>query len=312
LTLEAGEYYVVMKIRATNSYFPSVLEVVKFNTEFRLPKLMQIGLNYDMGHAKVREEDKLEERRVKKRAERIKLNKLKKKLREKMMKSKKRKRHVENKEKRKKRAAKAKKLAKAKAKAEKAAQEKAKLAEIIGKVDAASQTSEKTTPKPPDAKDPAPAAQSIAIPETEACITLTPTPTITATLSPEIAVPEADDDDDSDLDSVVSDVSSGTIDEKIEEVKMQMTAKPAQPVTPSGEEDNVEQGYWNPVIVVGLRVYSKESGVTIKVVRPHDPVLNEKSTVDDLLTEEVARRLEEVAKEALLLVDDGKEGGGGA
>ena len=35
-------------------------------------------------------------------------------------------------------------------------------------------------------------------------------------------------------------------------------------------DDIFEPGYWNPVVVVGLRVYSKESGVTIRVVRPHD------------------------------------------
>ena len=45
---------------------------------------MQIGLNHDIAHGKVRTEDKLEERKVKKRAEREKANKFKKQLKKKV------------------------------------------------------------------------------------------------------------------------------------------------------------------------------------------------------------------------------------
>jgi len=311
LTLEAGEYCVVMKIRAEYSAFSSVQEVVRSNVNLRLSKLMQIGLSYDMAHAKVRDEDKLEERRAKKRVERARLNRLKKKLKEQLMKSKKRKKHVENKEKRKKRAAKAKKLVKAKTKAAKQAEEKAQSATITGQLDAASQTSEIVSSTDADVKDPAPAAQPMAKSNSLA----SPTPSNPPTTMPKpTSTPSASEDEedgnDSDLDSVVSEISSGTVEEEIEALKKQLAAKPKLP--PPGnspvEEDGIEPGYWNAVVVVGLRVYSKESGVSIKVVRPHDLVVKKKFTIDEMLAEEVAK-LEETATGALLLIDDENEGG---
>jgi hypothetical protein len=52
----------------------------------------------------------------------------------------------------------------------------------------------------------------------------------------------------------------------------------------------------------------KESGVSIKVVRPHDRVGGRESTVDELLASEVAK-LKETATGALSLMDDEEMGG---
>lgn len=84
-----------------------------------------------------------------------------------------------------------------------------------------------------------------------------------------------EDDDESELDSDVSDVSSGEVEDKVEQIKRQKALekrkkKGRPPKKPEKVDDTFEPGYWNPVVVVGLRVYSKESGVTIRVVRPHD------------------------------------------
>jgi hypothetical protein len=90
-------------------------------------------------------------------------------------------------------------------------------------------------------------------------------------------------------------------------MKQQMGANPLLLFDPPIEDTDIEPGYWNPVVVLGLKVYSKESGVSIKVVRPHDRVKRGKSTVDGLLARVVAK-LKETASEALLLMDE-KMGG---
>ena len=38
----------------------------------------------------------------------------------------------------------------------------------------------------------------------------------------------------------------------------------------SDDEDEFERDPWNAIAVVGLRVYSKDSGVSVKVIRPRD------------------------------------------
>jgi hypothetical protein len=84
-----------------------------------------------------------------------------------------------------------------------------------------------------------------------------------------------EDDDESELNSDVLDVSSGEVEDKVEQIKRQKALekqkKKAQPPKKVVKADDIfEPGYWNPVVVVGLRVNSKESGATIRVVRPHD------------------------------------------
>jgi hypothetical protein len=51
-------------------------------------------------------------------------------------------------------------------------------------------------------------------------------PKTVATPKPNPAIPEDDDEDDSDLDSEVSDISSGIVEEEIEAMKQQMPANP--------------------------------------------------------------------------------------
>jgi hypothetical protein len=75
-----------------------------------------------------------------------------------------------------------------------------------------------------------------------------------------------DDDDLSDLDSVVSDISSGVIDEAVADAKIAADSAPPPPIEDS--EDEFEKDPWNAIAVVGLRVYSRESQVSVRVVRP--------------------------------------------
>jgi len=79
-----------------------------------------------------------------------------------------------------------------------------------------------------------------------------------------------DDDDDSDINSNVSDISDGEIEDYIAEQKLAAEQVPPPPPNPEEEEDEFEADPWNAVAVVGLRVYSKESGVSVKIVRPRD------------------------------------------
>ncbi|PVH89096.1 cysteine proteinase [Cadophora sp. DSE1049] len=93
------------------------------------------------------------------------------------------------------------------------------------------------------------------------------------------------DDDDSDLNSDVSDISDNEVEElfmKIIEKKMQLQAKkpplksdtPAQAKQkererlPAEGTNEFELDPWNASVVVGLRVYSKLSDVTLEVIRP--------------------------------------------
>jgi len=277
LTLEAGEYHIFVKIIARRIDYPSIEEVVRSTVAYRRAKLLQVALKYDLAHSRVRDEAVLEQKRTKRRDERAKFNKLKKEARKKMLKEKKRKKHIENKKKRKQRAVGKKIAAKAKTKAAKEAEKKAKLA-AIAKVDASCQTSDISAEAAVEGS--APPVQSTT--GTDSAINLTLPISPAAVKAPTtLAAPDAskaddnEDDDESELDSDVSDVSSGEVEDKVEQMKRQKALdkqkKQAQPPKKLEKvDDTFEPGYWNPVVVVGLRVYSKESGVTIRVVRPHD------------------------------------------
>ncbi|KAM3074584.1 hypothetical protein ACMFMG_008013 [Clarireedia jacksonii] len=112
------------------------------------------------------------------------------------------------------------------------------------------------TQTPPPA--PAPAPAQITSPNA-------PTPTVP---NPPPRTPiEAEDD--SDLESIVTDVSDitvGVIDDYIEAVK-NVPPPPPPAKGEEEEEDEFEKDPWNAVVVVGLRVYSKESAVTVAVKR---------------------------------------------
>jgi hypothetical protein len=281
LEVEPGEYNVLMKIEARRSEnrWP-VEKVVRENAKERRGKLMRIGLSYDMAHAKGHITETEEEKEGKRKVEAAKKAKLMKETKEKLVKEKKKRKHNENKEKRKQRAAKAKRQAKAKAKAEKRAQrekeakpevrDEPKVAEPGNEsvsVDAAAEPPKSTdTPEPakPDTTTtPAGLAQTLEIRVTG------PNPSAPPSI---VGFPEDDDDDDSDLNSDVSDISDGEIEDYLAEQKLAAEQAITPPPTPPDEEveDQFEADPWNAVAVVGLRVYSKESGVSVKVVRPRD------------------------------------------
>lgn len=276
LTLEAGEYHVFVKIIARHVDYPSVEEVVRSTVSYRRAKLVQAALKYDLAHSRVRNEAVLEQKRAKRRAQRAKFNRLKKVARKKMLKEKKRKKHVENKKKRKQHAVEKKIAAKAKAKSAKEAEKKAGLAAIV-KADASCQTSDTFAEAAVEGL--APTVQSTTGTDSAINPTLPTSPAAvkapTTLAAPDASEADNDEDDESELDSDVSDVASGEVEEKVEQIKRQKALenqkKKAQPPKkPVKVDDTFEPGYWNPVVVVGLRVYSKESGVTIRVVRPHD------------------------------------------
>ncbi|KAH6682865.1 hypothetical protein B0J14DRAFT_133381 [Halenospora varia] len=79
-----------------------------------------------------------------------------------------------------------------------------------------------------------------------------------------------DSDDDSDINSVISDISSTAVEDAIAEEKLNaVAALPALP-TADEDEDEFQKDPWNAVAVVGLRIYSKDCGVSVKVVRPRE------------------------------------------
>jgi hypothetical protein len=79
LTLGAGEYQVFLKKIEANRHYPlhSVQEVVHANVQTSRLKLLQVALNPDIAHGKVRDEAEFEENAAKERAERRKLRKFK-------------------------------------------------------------------------------------------------------------------------------------------------------------------------------------------------------------------------------------------
>ena len=96
-----------------------------------------------------------------------------------------------------------------------------------------------------------------------------PTEAIDAGPKPEPGAPADEDDGDlSDIESIISNVTTGVVEEALEEACL--AAKTAATTAPPAddEEDEFEKDPWNAVAVVGLRVYSKGSPVSIRVIRP--------------------------------------------
>lgn len=129
-----------------------------------------------------------------------------------------------------------------------------------------------------------------------------PPPTLSdpnAPLPPPPSSDFSDDDDLSDLESIVSDISSSAISDALLDAKLQADAAlPPPPLPNDDEEDEFERDPWNAVAVVGLRVYCKGSGVTVKVVRPRDWEDGEaKLDVDDSAADATGGVVEGVGKE---------------
>ncbi|TGO61118.1 hypothetical protein BOTNAR_0134g00170 [Botryotinia narcissicola] len=121
-------------------------------------------------------------------------------------------------------------------------------------------------------------------------------PTLTSLSIPIPPKATIDDDDDSDLESICSDISDitvGVLDDVLE-----TKAKAAPPPSPTKgdeeDEDEFEKDPWNAVLVVGLRVYSKESAVTVQVKRERkweEPQKKKKKR--DIMGEEISSDEEE-------------------
>ena len=89
LTLDAGEYIVLVKIDAArNEMILPVEDVVRMNVRERREKLTRIGLAYDLAHSKGKTIETEEEKAARKKSEKKKRDRDKNELREQMMKSK--------------------------------------------------------------------------------------------------------------------------------------------------------------------------------------------------------------------------------
>ncbi|TVY22911.1 hypothetical protein LHYA1_G008123 [Lachnellula hyalina] len=97
-------------------------------------------------------------------------------------------------------------------------------------------------------------------------------PIISARASVAPSISGFDSDGESDIVSVISDISSGVVSDAIAEASKLVAeaANVAPPPPNSDDEDEFERDPWNAIAVVGLRVYSKDSGVSVKVIRPRD------------------------------------------
>lgn len=88
---------------------------------------------------------------------------------------------------------------------------------------------------------------------------------------PSMISTDLDSDDESDIVSVVSDISDGAVEDAIAEAKLAAEAAIIPLPPPNQDDENeFEKDPWNAVAVVGLRVYSKDSAVSVKVIRPVD------------------------------------------
>ncbi|TEY86630.1 hypothetical protein BOTCAL_0005g00520 [Botryotinia calthae] len=104
-----------------------------------------------------------------------------------------------------------------------------------------------------------------------------------------------DDDDDSDLESICSDISDITVGVLDDVLETEAKAAPPPPlIKGEEEEDEFEKDPWNAVLVVGLRVYSKESAVTVQVKRERKwEELQKKKKRRDIMGEEISSDEEE-------------------
>lgn len=120
---------------------------------------------------------------------------------------------------------------------------------------------------------------------------------------PEISTSaKADDDDDdddlSDIDSIVSDITVGVVDEAIEEADLAAKSEAAATPANDDEENDFEKDPWNAIAVVGLRVYSKGSSASIRVIRPQIGKISDKDSVAKLKREKVKLDVDDSAVDA--------------
>ncbi|KAI9676754.1 MAG: hypothetical protein M1829_002849 [Trizodia sp. TS-e1964] len=346
LELDAGKYSVLLKIIATRiDFVPPILDVITKTCLKKPDKLLQIGLSYDLAHAKgqIKETDKekkiREEREAKKKA-----------AEEKKLMDERRIAHQKNaaflkRVKEKARAKKISKAQKAKKKAEAAAakakalgeseseasvpkkgdsespesgdenkdaeapnsdvnkKSEEKPGESAGKESVANndketapeevKKSEENSPETTDKKQkdesvevPAPKKEEPA-PKKEDPETTTDKPAAQEEKLPNgvvsidtnkpihVIIDEADISD-------ISSVSSFDEDENYQDMLHKDDVKDEIPTLPDiEEEDEFEKNPWNAVCVVGLRVYSQDSKITVAVVRPNEDDAETGLDVDD-------------------------------
>ena len=241
--LEPGRYEVLPKISATRDMEkPFVEDVVKKAAEDNPQKLRQIGLNYDIAHAKGGFQ---EEEEAKKKEKEAKLRK-EKEDKDKKEKEEKEKKETEEKEK------KATKLVDSQQKEGVSEQKDVDKTKDEEKTEAKSD--DKPAPKEED-KD------GSSIPSTE------------LPKSADVAV------DDGKKTGTGGEKETEKAEEKTEEPKDKSGTEDkedtnvasAAPEEPAKDQSEESPNPWNAVVVVGLRVYSKDSELMVALVKPKDP-----------------------------------------
>lgn len=117
-----------------------------------------------------------------------------------------------------------------------------------------------------------------------------------------IDISDDDTDYESDIESDISDVTDGDIDEAIEADAKLLAKKPDKSSAEKRqeedeEEDEFQKDPWNAVVTLGLRVYSKDSPVSMTVIRP---VAKDEET-------ENALDVDDPAADAVVAIDHGAE-----
>jgi hypothetical protein len=310
LTLEPGKYIVQLKITANRDQSrPTVEKVVRDNCKDSREKLLQIGLSYDLSHAKGEMTESAEEKKEREAKEKAKKEKEKKKAKEekKAAKKKEKERLKKLEEKQKKAEAKeAKKVAREEKKQRIKDRQEKKLAEEKAKKEGKKITVEETeteakeeteeekkdvekspeqekTPPPEEQEtvvdDKAKKADEVTGPdgpdgpstngETKEAAVQAPDPSETKEESEDEVLSSSDSSSDSDSDSDSED------EEAVEEEGVQSEID---------ADDEFASDPWNAVCVLGLKVYSKDSEVTVQVVRPKEdegPVLDVDAQASD-------------------------------
>ncbi|KAH0538403.1 hypothetical protein FGG08_005003 [Glutinoglossum americanum] len=293
LDLEAGKYLVLIKVIATRyDGWPSVEQVVRDTSRRKRDKLLQIGLSYDLAHAKAQVEETDEQKKQReekekkeKEAERKKRKEEMKALRDKMR-EKERKRKRKEKE-RAKRAQKKRELREAAQKTQKlnteaeesgratkdatdAAKDGGDLAKIGGDLGsnvaphdekALEPKEERITNGPKSDVDAPHARETLTVPEMpNNAISPSQSPAFPYSPYSDLSSGLDDDsfDDDSDFSTILSHPSN---------------PQPVPDVVPDASQDvePEETDPWNAVCVVGLRVYTKDTDVSVQVITPKEP-----------------------------------------
>ncbi|KAH7399795.1 hypothetical protein BKA64DRAFT_744497 [Cadophora sp. MPI-SDFR-AT-0126] len=274
-----GEYEVLMAIEGRRSDMTPPIEYIlqqeKNQTVFR-KKMLRVARSYEKAHARGHDEDYGEEKKLHKKRMAAQKAKDLKEYKVHLMKVKRQLKHNENRKKRKARAAKEKRKAKRPKKSTAKRRPKTAPREEDSESDNGAKGGPRMTRSQTKGKKKAKVRQQAAAQPEEA----------DELGNASVAAPSSEpDDDDSDLNSDVSDISDNEVEElfmKMVEKKMQLQAKKPPPKSDgtaqakrnqrekrAAEEANeFELDPWNASVVVGLRVYSKLSDVTLEVIRP--------------------------------------------